>query len=179
MKRYLPWLKGSGYSVKLSSLNLIYIGANARNSQHGIGVFLKHEISHILIHQNTSSKGNNAEILEQGWLAEGAATYFGGPHYFDKYEFIKLWKSNGLTFDSLYTENPHDMDRSIIRLKYTYYRFFIEFLVETYGIGKFQSYLKSYINNPKAYQMIFPEVYNEELNQILSSFSTYMNQSEF
>lgn len=32
MKRYLPWMNGSGYSVKLGSLNVIYIGANARNS---------------------------------------------------------------------------------------------------------------------------------------------------
>ena len=30
MKRYLPWLKGSGYSVSLSLANLIYIGPTAR-----------------------------------------------------------------------------------------------------------------------------------------------------
>jgi hypothetical protein len=33
--------------------------------------------------------------------------------------------------------------------------------IETYGIEKFQAYLKSYINNPKSYKIIFPEVYNE------------------
>ena len=175
MKRYLPWMKGSGYSVKLGFLNVIYIGANARNSQYGIGVFLKHEISHLLIHQNTSSSGNNLEILKQGWLAEGVATYFGGPHYYEKNEFIELWTENGLTFDNLYEENPLEMDRSIFRLKYTYYRFFIEFLIETYGIEKFQAYLKSYINNPKSYKIIFPEVYNEELNEILRKYNAYMN----
>ena len=125
MKRYLPWMSGSGYSVKLGFVNVIYIGANARNSQHGIGVFLKHEISHLLIHQNTSSSGNNLEILKQGWLAEGVATYFGGPHYYEKNEFIELWTENGLTFDNLYEENPLEMDRSIFRLKYTYYRFLL------------------------------------------------------
>lgn len=67
------------------------------------------------------------------------------------------------------------MDRSIIRLKYTYYRVFIEFLIETYGIERFQAYLKSYINNPKGYKMIFPDVYNEGLNEILWNFNTYMN----
>jgi hypothetical protein len=139
MKRHLPWLKGSGYSVKLGSLNLIYIGANARNSPYGVGVFLKHEISHLLIHQNTSSGDDNMEILKQGWLAEGVATYFGGPYYYNKHEFIELWKANGLMYNSLYEENPHE-------------------------------------NNPNAYKMIFSEVYNEEINQILTSFSTYMNQ---
>ena len=177
MKRYLPWMRGSGYSVKLGSVNVIYIGANARNSQYGTGVFLKHEISHLLIHQNTSSSENNLEILKQGWFAEGVATYFGGPHYWEKVEFIKLWEENGLAFDNLYEENPHEMDRSIIRLKYTYYRFFIEFLIETYGIEKFQTYLKNYINFPKKYITIFPEVYNEDLSEILWKFNSYMNLS--
>jgi hypothetical protein len=175
MKRFLPWLRGSGYSVKLGSVNLIYIGANARNSQYGIGVFLKHEISHLLIHQNTPSRGDNMEIQKQGWLSEGVATYFGGPHYYDKDEFIELWTQLGLTFDSLYEENPLKMDRSIFHLKYTYYRFFIEFLIETYGLEKLQAYLKSYLINPKNYKIIFPEVYNEELKEILQDYNDFMN----
>jgi hypothetical protein len=175
MKRYLPWLGGSGYSVKLGSLNVIYIGANARNSPYGIGVFLKHEISHLLIHQNARSGSNNMEILKQGWLSEGVATYFGGPHYYEKNQFIELWTKKGLTFDNLYEENPLEMDGSIFILKYTYYRFFVEFLIETYGIEKLQAYLKSYIINPKSYKIIFPEIYDEELIEILRKYNAYMN----
>ena len=176
MKRYLPWLKGSGYSVKLGFVNVIYIGPNARNSQYGIGAFLKHEISHLLIHQNTSTSKNVFEIQKQGWLVEGVATYFGGPHYYEKNEFITLWIENGLDFNSLYEENPLEMGDNRFRLKYTYYRFFIEFLVETYGIEKFQLYLKKYCNNPKSYEAIFPEIYNQDLNEILQKFDTYMNR---
>lgn len=175
MKRYLPWLKGSGYSVKLGFVNVIYIGAIARNSPYGIEVFLNHEISHLLIHQNTPSSSDNMVMLKQAWLTEGIATYFGGPHYFERNEFVELWKGHGLTFNNLYMENPHNMDRSIIRLKYTYYRFFIEFLIETYGLEKLQIYLKSYINNPKNYEIIFPEIYNEKLDDILWKFNAYMD----
>jgi len=147
MKRYLPWLAGSGYSVKLGSINVIYIGAIARNSQYGIVVYLKHEMSHLLIHQNTLSAGNNMEILEQAWLAEGVATYFGGAQYYEKEEFISLWTANDMTFDSLYNENPHDMDKNIIWLKYTYYRFLVEFLIENYGLEtKVSLFLKYYIS---------------------------------
>ena len=64
-------------------------------------------------------------------------------------------------------QNTLEMDRSLFRLKYTYYRFFIEFLIETYGIEKFQAYLKSYIKTPKSYKAIFPEIYDEQLNEIL------------
>jgi len=175
MKRYLPWIKSSGYSVKLGSVNVIYIGPTARKSPYGIEVFLKHEISHLLIHQNTPSGRNNMEILRQGWLAEGIATYYGGPHYYDKVEFGALWKNKGMAFDNLYMENPHEMDRNIIWLKYTYYRFFIEFLVDTYGIIDLQDYLKSYMEEPERYELIFSEIYHEDLDQILQKFRTYMN----
>jgi hypothetical protein len=174
MKRFLPWMRGTGYSVKLGSVNVIYIGPNARKSPYGIGVYLKHEISHLLLHQNTASHEMNLEILKQAWLAEGVATYFGGPHYYTKKEFVELWKMRGLRLNHLYMENPHDMDRSIIRLKYTYYRFFIEYLVGTYGMEKLQTFIKSYVNNPKNYNTYFPEVYNKELDEVLQGFETYM-----
>jgi hypothetical protein len=177
MKRYLPWIRGSGYSVKLGSVNVIYIGARARRSPYGVGVYLKHEISHLLIHQNVSSGSKNMEILKQGWLAEGLATYFGGPRYFEKNEFLELWGRKGLSFDSLYEENPHDMGRDIIQLKYTYYRFFVEFLVESYGLEKLQDYLKEYMISPESYRAIFPEVYGLELSEILGRFDTYMTLS--
>ena len=118
------------------------------------------------------------EILRQGWFAEGVATYFGGPHYYKKVNFIKLWKANGLLFDTLHESNPHKMGKRIIHLKYTYYRFFIQFLIETYGIEKFQIYLKSYCNNPKDYKNIFIKVYNKNLSKILEGFSSYMTYTK-
>ena len=174
MKRYLPWIKGSGYSVSLGFLNTIYIGPNARISPFGTEVFLKHEMSHLLIHQNTSSGRNNMEMLRQGWLTEGLASYFGGPHYYDKEHFVELWTKKGLQFNSLYMGNPHEMDRNTIRLKYTYYRFLIEFLIETYGLDKLQSYVKNYSENPENYEEIFLGIYNNHLNDLLRDFNTYM-----
>ena len=178
MKRYLPWMKGSGYSVKLGFVNVIYIGATGRNSPYGIDIFLKHEISHLLIHQNASSAKNNMKILKQGWFAEGIATYYGGPHYYTKDEFILLWQENGMKFDRLYEANPHEMDKSIIRLKYTYYRFFAEFLINTYGLEKLQYYLKRYVNDPGNYKTFFPEVYDEDINAILARFNIFMKQGQ-
>ena len=175
MKRYLPWMKGTGFSVKLGFANVIYLGSIARNSPNGIEVYLKHEISHLLIHQNTSSAENNFEILNQGWFAEGTATYYGGPYYYFKNEFLELWIANKLGFDKLYEKNPHKMDVRMNTLYYTYYRFFIEFLIESYGIEKYQIYLKKYISYPKKYKILFNEVYKNDLIEILKKFNTYMN----
>ncbi len=178
MKRFLPWLRSSGYSVKIGYANLIYIGANARNSSYGVRVFLKHEISHLLLHQNMASGLDNLRTVDQGWLAEGAATYFGGPHYYEKTGFVEYWERNNLAFDSLYEQNPRKMDRNIFAQKYTYYRFFVQFLIDAYGLEKFQSYLKEYLRAPLDYKMLFPKVYNEDLNSILKKFDDYMHQEE-
>ena len=178
MKRFLPWMRGNGYSVKLGYANLIYIGAYARTSPYGIRVFLKHEISHLLLHQNMASSMDNLRTLDQGWLSEGVATYFGGPYYYEKSEFVDRWKRNNLAFDSLYEENPLKMGRSTFGLKYTYYRFFVQFLIDTYGLGKFQLYLKEYMRDPLNYKLLFSKVYDEDLDEILKKFDSYMNQKE-
>ena len=158
MKRYLPWLKGSRYSVTLSLVNHIYIGPNARKYSDGIEPYLKHELSHLLIDQNTTFK--NAQIIhEQGWFAEGIAEYFSGYSFYSKEEFLKLCANKKLNFKSLYEENHLKMSVGETKLKYTYYKLFIEFLVENYGLTKLQEYLKKYINHPQDYKKYFVDIF--------------------
>ena len=175
MKRYLPWLKGSGYSVSLSLANVIYIGPTARNSPSGIEPYLKHELSHLLIGQNTTFK-KGLKILEQGWFGEGIAEYFSGHSFYSKEEFLQLCRINNLPLSSLYEKNPHKMAPEELLLKYSYYRFFIEFIIENYGIKKLQEYLKKYINNPEDYKQLFVEVYSMDLDEILKNYNTSLNQ---
>jgi len=171
MKRYLPWLKGSGYSVSFSPANLIYIGPAARKSTYGIEPYLKHELSHLLIDQNTTFK-KALKIHEQGWFAEGIAEYFSGHSFYTKNEFLKLCETSGFRFTSLHEKNPLKMSLREIRLKYTYYRFFIEYLIENYGIEKLHQYLKKYIHDPAGYKNLFPEIYSADLDAILNKFNS-------
>lgn len=171
MKRYVPWLKGSDYSVSLSSLNLIYIGPNARKSQWGIGPYLKHELSHLLIGQNTTLE-KALKIHEQGWFAEGIAEYFSEHGFYTKNELLQLIKMGKLSISTLKEKNPLNMSKKELVLKYSYYRFFIEYLVDNYGTNKLQKFLKSYINNPEGYKTIFYEVYNTEIDNTLKNYNT-------
>ncbi len=125
-----------------------------------------------------ASGPDNLRTVDQGWLAEGAATYFGGPHYYEKAGFVEYWESYNLAFDSLYEQNPWKMDRNIFAQKYTYYRFFVQFLIDAYGLEKFQAYVKEYLRAPLDYKLLFPKVYNEDLNGILKKFDAYMHQEE-
>ena len=175
MKRFLPWLKGSGYSVTLSLVNVIYIGPTGRRSPNGIERYLKHELSHLLIAQNTTFK-KSLKIHEQGWLAEGIAEYFSKHSFYSKYEFLELYRMDKSPFLSLDEKVPLKMSVKEIKLQYTYYRFFIEFLIEDYGIEKLQNYLKNYIKDPDDYKNLFVEVYSDDVNEILYRFSSKLNE---
>ena len=174
MKRYLPWLNGSGYSVSLSLANVVYIGPTARKSQAGIEPYLKHELSHLLIGQNTTFK-KTLKILDQGWFGEGIAEYFGGHSFYSKDEFLQLWRINNLQLSSLVEKNPHKMSARELKLRYSYYRFFMEFVIENFGLKKLQEYLKKYIDNPEDYKKLFVEVYSTDLDEILRKFNSSLN----
>ena len=175
MKRYVPWLKGDSYSVNLGFMNLIYIGPIARRSVYGIVPYIKHELSHLLIHQNTPQKRDVFEMQKQGWFTEGIATYLGGPDFYGKREFVSACKARGLELTSLNETNIMDVPIRDLRLRYAYYKYFIEFLVETYGLEQLQEYIKKYLNNPEDYKAIFLEVYQNDLPAILDKFSSYFD----
>jgi hypothetical protein len=175
MKRYLPWLPGSGYSVSLSLVNVIYIGPTARKSVTGIEPWLKHELSHMLIDQNTTFQ-KALRIHEQGWLIEGFAEYFSGHRFYNKHEFVELCKRNNVQFTSLFENNPLKMTFAELRFRYTYYRFFIEFLTKKYGLNTLQDYLREYLKNPDEYKTLFIDVYDIDLNKLLKQFQSSLTE---
>ena len=176
-KRYLPWLRGSGYSVSVSPLNLIYIGPNARKSPSGIESYLKHELSHLLIDQNTSFK-KAMKIHKQAWFVEGIAEYLSGHSFYSKSELRKLIKLNKVSWTSLTEKSPQNMSWQELQLKYSYYKYFIEFLVETHGMSKLQEYIKLYINDPESYNELFVKVYSMDLDEILIVYYSRLSNGE-
>lgn len=174
MKRFAPWLRGSGYSVSLSMLNLIYIGPTARRSSFGIKTYLKHELSHMLMDQNTSFR-KALKMHEQGWLLEGIAQYFSGHHFYSPWEFVEICKSRQISFGSLREQNPLEMSFPNLKLNYTYYQLFIDYLVNQYGLAALQDYIKLYIEAPESYREMFGTVYGSELDSILDAFKSSLN----
>lgn len=174
-KRYLPWLNGSGYSVSVSPVNLIYIGSNARKSPSGIEPYLKHELSHLLIDQNTSFK-KAMKIHRQAWFVEGIAEYFSGHTFYSKNELMRLIKLNKVQLPSIKEISPQNMSWQELQLEYSYYKYFIEFLAETHGLNKMQEYLKNYINDPANYNESFMKVYSIDLNEILKKYNSSLNR---
>ena len=173
MKRYLPWLKGSGYSVSLSMADLIYIGPTARKSAWGIGTYIKHELSHMLIDQNTTTE-NALIIHEQGWLAEGIAEYFSGHRFYTREEMREGVLDGNIEFNGVLEKNPLNMSMYELKIRYSYYAYFIEFVVDKYGKNKFQQYLKTYIADPESYKKSIDDVYSSGLDVLLAEYRAYI-----
>ena len=86
-----------------------------------------------------------------------------------------IGKEKGLQFSSLNETNIMDVPIGDLRFRYAYYRYFIQFLVDNYGLEKLQQYIKKYMNDPKDYKIIFIEVYQNDLSTILDKFYSYLN----
>ena len=127
----------------------------------------------MLVAQNTTfDKG--LKIHEQGWFIEGMAEYISGHSFYNKTEFMELCKRGNFMLNGLYEKNPLNMSFKELKFNYSYYRFFIEFLVNTYGLSKIQDYLRKYIDRPEDYKTIFVEVYAVNLPELLYKFKTEM-----
>lgn len=170
MKRFLPWKKGSGYSVSLGVANIIYIGPAAVKSAFGINTYIKHELSHMLLAQNTSSYKFKREIHKQGWLAEGLAIYFGGPRFYSEKDFKELWKHKAKDQADFFKSDFYDIPLDEIRLYYSAYGYFIQYLIIRYGLEKLQDYIKLYIADPFIYRAAFYDIYSSAIESVWRDF---------
>lgn len=176
MKRFAPWLRGAGYSVSLSMANLIYIGPTARTSSQGIETYLKHELSHMLMDQNTSFR-KALRMHEQGWFLEGIAQYFSGHRFYTRAEFIEICKARQIRFSDLRAGNPLGMTFQDLKLNYTYYQLFIQHLVDSYGLGSLQTFIQHYLREPDNYPQLFEMLYGVKLETILVDFKASLQLS--
>ncbi len=160
----------SAVACSLQTGTVIYLSPKIFDEKRDIAAILKHELSHVILYQHTSFF-KSYKIPR--WLNEGVAIYSGNPRdYYEGMEFTELVVNQGYFFDIL---SPGQTVKKIpqeYRNKFIYaeYRSFIAFLVEKYGIGKLQNYLKSVIVHPELERAIFKRIYRIELPEMLISF---------
>ena len=164
-----PWIGNGVGGVSLYIGNAIFINPEKiKEHKYVEEEFLKHELIHNLIRQN-SAIGNNFVFDSQEWMSEGMAMYFGGPNYMNENEFRTQIRNKKLIYDEktlkLFTSLEDDY-----KLRMTVYNYFITFLIREYGNSSFLTYMKQYIEAPNNSKIIFYEVYNKPLKLIFDEF---------
>ena len=121
------------------------LGPPAVDTHRDITGFLKHELSHAILYQNTSVL---KALRVKRWVEEGVAVYFGNPHhYYHGSEFRTLAIDQGGFFNLL---DDHSEPKSIpkeIKYYFMYGAFheFMNYLIQTYGLDTVLTYIHEYI----------------------------------
>ncbi|MGE0101898.1 MAG: hypothetical protein AB7H86_08805 [Blastocatellales bacterium] len=159
--RYLPWMSIRGLGgVTLATGDVIYITPRLREKGLDPVEFLRHELSHAVVSQNTGII-QSFKMVEQGWFAEGMAVSFGRQRaYLTREEFLRQAEKTDLAA----VIDPERMDRAgpawSAKLAYVAQSNFIEYLQHEAGRDTFQRFLLAYIKDPDNYRNLFEESFH-------------------
>jgi hypothetical protein len=161
---------GGVAAATLLTGSTIYVTPKVTEKRLDSEEYLKHELSHAVLHQNQSLPDPFA-VARQQWCAEGLAVLFGEQKsYVSPEELVSgpLSRELGPIIDperGRGAPTPRDM-----RFAYQVWRYFLENLLETRGDERFQRFLKVYIGQPRAYREQFSRTFGVSLGEAIRTF---------
>lgn len=146
----------------------------ARQGTISLEIYLKHELSHIILFQNM---GLIASYKYPQWLLEGIAVYstnqMGTSCYPDKSMTYKiLQKGNYFPPNYFKTAKEDDIILNIenpIAFKYSEFACIVDYLITTYGEEKFYQYMFGLFKNYN-HNEVFKNIYKIEFQDFLIKF---------
>jgi hypothetical protein len=174
MARYLPWMfPRPPAAVALMTGGGIYINQDNLERRDADKIdYLKHELTHELMFQNAGLI-NSARLPT--WFNEGTAEYYGGPYYLTQAEFLAQWRGHKFTHEPGSKDLYADLDPQDPKFNYTLYRYFVGYLVRTYGLPEFRSYVRDYLREPGRHQEHFQRHFGVEFGQAIRDFGISLN----
>jgi hypothetical protein len=152
-RRHAPW-EGSNAiaALTLQTGTVIYVTPKIAEKHIDTTEFLRHELSHAIIDQNTTLWRGH-KLNAQPWLYEGLAVDFGNQKsYLTRAEFLERARTRPLA-------PVFNGDNSDMRFNYVAWRYFLDFLISTRGRDKFQEYLLGAMQDPDRARAMFPEYF--------------------
>ena len=177
-ERSLPWLgnlHGLG-GVTLATGDVIYLTPKLKEKHFSLAEFLRHELSHALISQNTSIR-SSLKLNEQPWFNEGLAVSFGRQNDFVKRdEFLARAKQAELAGYLDPAKRTGQWDQ---RFAYPAQRYFIEYLRVRFGEDHFRQFLRKNIGQPAAWRATFAEAYALPFDQVVQGYSEALKTGQW
>lgn len=174
--RILPRLARRGIgAITLATGRTIYLLPTITERRLDPVEFVRHEVSHAVLHQNQSLL-SAMRIVEVQWLAEGLAVWFGNQRaYISEEDFVRLAPTRDL---AAYID-PAVRDRLAepfdIRFGYVCWRYFNEFLAEP-DAERYWRFVRETINQPRAWRDLFQTHFGQSLPQAINAFVQQVRQ---
>jgi len=158
-----PWQRGPVGALTLQTGTVIFVTPKIAEKHFDTAEFLRHELSHAIIDQNTTLWRGH-KLNSQPWLFEGLAVDFGRQKsYLTEDEFIVRARTEPLA--PAFNGNNSDM-----RFNYVAWRYFLEFMMKTRGRDKFQDYLLRVMQDPDGARALFPEFFGISFDAAILEF---------
>jgi hypothetical protein len=155
-ERGLMWMNIHSMGGITLAGDVIYITPKLKEKNFSTAQFLRHELSHALLCQNTTLL-NGYKLKELPWFFEGLAVSFGRQQdYLKRAEWLTKTQTDGLAQYLDPAQRPAEWNA---RFAYPTQRYFIEWLKATYGNELFQQFLTRHIAAPDGWRATFTAVY--------------------
>jgi len=159
---YPPGLSIEGGNIKLLSPSV--------DGYRKLTDFLKHELSHAILYQNTSLL---KALRIKTWLEEGLAVYFGNSDHYYRGEDLKTLAIDQNFFFDLFDDEiePENIPFEIKHtFRYGFFQGFIVYLIDAYGFDTVIGFVHKYIQAPKEEAVLFKESFGITQQEALDIF---------
>lgn len=179
-ERGMPWLNTHALGgVTLATGDAIYITPKLREKNFSIREFLRHELSHALISQNTTVL-SSFRLNKVAWFNEGMAVSFGRQRdYLGREEFLARAKDVEM---ARYLD-PARMEIGgpgwEARFAYPAQRYFVEYLKQKFGEDRFSGFLTRCIADPDNHARLFEEAFQQPLSEAIREYEQAVKSGQW
>jgi hypothetical protein len=169
-ERFMPHLRGRVHAaVAIVTGTVIYVTPKTAERGLDVGEFLRHEISHAVLHQNQSVWAAS-RIGKIEWLTEGLAVSYGRQKaFFSREEFLR--RANEVPL--LPVIDPDRRGEAVpwnMRFAYPTWRYFTEYLRAKHGDVRFDAYLRRCLATPGDWREHFSPVFGVEFAAAVEAY---------
>lgn len=176
--RFMPAVRGEGVGAVTPEFGtVIYLTPRIRQMNFDAGEFLRHELSHAVLHQNAKF-WDRLKFKDAPWLVEGLAVLSANQKAYGTWDsFIQRAREEDLTpFYESHVQGTPGFD---IRFAYQTWRYFLEWTIETQGRAEFQEFLTRFLQRPTEAEVVFRETYGEDLLLSVRRFESAVRAGEW
>jgi hypothetical protein len=168
--RFLPTVRGEGLGAATPEYGtVIFITPKTREMQLDSGEFLRHELSHAVIHQN-STLWKSLQFKHAPWLFEGIAVLSANQQAYGTWEDFDR-RVHVESIAPLFSTDRRAPEFDM-RFAYLAWRYFLAWIIETRGRAPVQELRTGLMQHPIEVEPIFRHVYGENLEAAVSRFET-------
>jgi len=166
--RAMPWMSVRGLGgVTLATGDVIYITPKLAERNFHTREFLRHELSHALLSQNTTIL-RTYQLNDSPWFFEGLAVSFGRQRdYLTREQFLDL--ANRVELAGYLDPGQRALPWNA-RFAYPAQRYFVEYLKDKYGDDRFAAYLRRVIVAPPRFPAIFADAFDRSFASAIADY---------